>query len=85
LGAGCSEQTCLQTPEEERKKLLSFVICGGGPTGVEVAAEIHDFVYNDLKVSCLMFINVYLTPLPKNMYNQLTVGPQRSLSRLCVE
>jgi hypothetical protein len=43
----------LQTPEEERKKLLSFVICGGGPTGVEVAAEIHDFVYNDLKVSCL--------------------------------
>ncbi|KAF6266031.1 hypothetical protein COO60DRAFT_1633095 [Scenedesmus sp. NREL 46B-D3] len=39
------------TPEEERKKLLSFVICGGGPTGVEVAAEIHDFVYNDLKGS----------------------------------
>ncbi|KAI9137436.1 hypothetical protein BKA69DRAFT_1128184 [Paraphysoderma sedebokerense] len=38
--------TC--TPEE-RKKLLSFVICGGGPTGVEVAGELYDFFYDDLK------------------------------------
>ena len=28
------------TSEEERKRLLSFVVCGGGPTGVETAAEI---------------------------------------------
>ncbi|KAG9050650.1 hypothetical protein FS837_003750 [Tulasnella sp. UAMH 9824] len=35
------------TPEE-RKRLLSFVICGGGPTGVEVAAEISDLVHEDL-------------------------------------
>lgn len=26
------------TSPEERKKLLSFVVCGGGPTGVETAA-----------------------------------------------
>lgn len=26
------------TTPEERKRLLSFVICGGGPTGVETAA-----------------------------------------------
>ena len=26
------------TSEEERKRLLSFVVCGGGPTGVETAA-----------------------------------------------
>jgi NADH dehydrogenase FAD-containing subunit len=26
------------TTEEERKRLLSFVVCGGGPTGVETAA-----------------------------------------------
>ncbi|KIO16951.1 hypothetical protein M407DRAFT_180006, partial [Tulasnella calospora MUT 4182] len=30
------------------KRLLSFVICGGGPTGVEVAAEIADLVHEDL-------------------------------------
>lgn len=28
------------TSAEERKRLLSFVICGGGPTGVETAAVI---------------------------------------------
>jgi hypothetical protein len=26
------------TDPEERKRLLSFVVCGGGPTGVELAA-----------------------------------------------
>lgn len=26
------------TSPEERKRLLSFVVCGGGPTGVETAA-----------------------------------------------
>lgn len=46
----CFERAALPyTMEEERKKLLSFVICGGGPTGVEVAAEIHDMIFDDLK------------------------------------
>ncbi|KAE9620663.1 hypothetical protein Lal_00019726 [Lupinus albus] len=35
-------------PVEEKKKLLSFVVVGGGPTGVEFAAELHDFVHEDL-------------------------------------
>ena len=34
---------------QERKKLLSFVIVGGGPTGVEVAAEVYDMVTDDMK------------------------------------
>ncbi|KAE8708890.1 External alternative NAD(P)H-ubiquinone oxidoreductase B1 [Hibiscus syriacus] len=34
--------------EEERKKILHFVIVGGGPTGVEFAAELHDFVNEDV-------------------------------------
>ena len=32
----------------ERQRLLQFVICGGGPTGVEFAAELHDFMMEDL-------------------------------------
>ena len=32
----------------EKQRLLSFVIVGGGPTGVEFAAELHDFVCQDL-------------------------------------
>lgn len=36
--------------EEERKKLLHFVVVGGGPTGVEYAAELADFFDDEVKV-----------------------------------
>lgn len=35
--------------EAERKRLLHFVVVGGGPTGVEFAAELHDFITEDLR------------------------------------
>lgn len=35
--------------EDEKKKFLRFVVCGGGPTGVEFAAELHDFIEEDVK------------------------------------
>lgn len=35
------------TTEEMRKRLLSFVVCGGGPTGVEFAAELCDMMGED--------------------------------------
>jgi NADH:ubiquinone reductase (non-electrogenic) len=34
--------------DEERKSYLRFVVCGGGPTGVEFAAELHDFIEEDV-------------------------------------
>ncbi|KAF9792776.1 mitochondrial NADH dehydrogenase [Thelephora terrestris] len=36
------------TTPEERGRLLSFVVCGGGPTGVEAAAEIYDLCQEDI-------------------------------------
>lgn len=36
-------------PDDERRRLLHFVVVGGGPTGVEFAAELHDFVTEDLR------------------------------------
>ena len=33
---------------EEKKRLLTFVIVGGGPTGVEFAGELHDFIGRDV-------------------------------------
>lgn len=36
------------TSPEERKRMLSFVVVGGGPTGVELAAELHDLVAEDV-------------------------------------
>jgi NADH dehydrogenase len=35
--------------EEEKRSLLHFVIVGGGPTGIEFAAELHDLIHEDLK------------------------------------
>ena len=35
--------------EEEKKSFLRFVVCGGGPTGVEFAAELHDFIEEDVR------------------------------------
>lgn len=43
------EKACLPgTDERERKRLLSFVVCGGGPTGVEFASELFDMVNEDV-------------------------------------
>lgn len=36
------------TPKTERERLLHFVVVGGGPTGVESAAEFADFVKEDM-------------------------------------
>lgn len=37
------------TSPEERERLLSFIIVGGGPTSCEFAAELYDFVTQDIQ------------------------------------
>ncbi|KAK8456058.1 hypothetical protein SEVIR_4G269800v4 [Setaria viridis] len=45
----CFEKASLPNiSEEEKRKTLHFVVIGGGPTGVEFAAELHDFLVEDL-------------------------------------
>lgn len=45
----CFERASLpHLTDEERSKDLHFVIIGAGPTGVEFAAELHDFFSEDL-------------------------------------
>ncbi|CCK68246.1 uncharacterized protein KNAG_0A05830 [Huiozyma naganishii CBS 8797] len=39
----------LPVGDTRRKQLLNFLVVGGGPTGVEFAAELQDFVKQDLK------------------------------------
>lgn len=34
--------------EQERRRLLSFVVVGGGPTSCEFTSELHDFLQEDL-------------------------------------
>lgn len=46
----CFENASLPSiTDEERRSYLRFVVCGGGPTGVEFAAELHDFIEEDVK------------------------------------
>ncbi|RDW82583.1 hypothetical protein BP6252_03695 [Coleophoma cylindrospora] len=46
----CFEVASLPTTSKElRKQLLNFAIVGGGPTGVEFAAELFDLCYEDLR------------------------------------
>ena len=48
----CFEQAAQPTTSPEtQKKLLHFVVVGGGPTGVEFAAEMYDFLDEDLRKS----------------------------------
>ncbi|KAK7263615.1 hypothetical protein RJT34_31208 [Clitoria ternatea] len=45
----CFEKAVLPSlSEEEQRSNLHFVVVGGGPTGVEFAAELHDYVQEDL-------------------------------------
>lgn len=46
----CLERASLpDLSEAERKRLLHFVVVGGGPTGVEFAAELHDLWSRELR------------------------------------
>ncbi|ORX41122.1 hypothetical protein BD324DRAFT_613295 [Kockovaella imperatae] len=46
---------CIETaafkdqPDEEVDRLMHMVVVGGGPTGVEYAGELHDFLIDDLR------------------------------------
>ena len=39
--------------EQERRRLLHFVVVGGGPTGVEFGAEFYDFFQQVLQTNHL--------------------------------
>lgn len=46
----CFETAALPTTSPEmRKQLLNFAVVGGGPTGIEWSAELHDIVNEDMK------------------------------------
>jgi len=45
----CFEGAALPTTSEAmRRQLLSFAIVGGGPTGIEFSAELHDLINEDM-------------------------------------
>ena len=66
------EIACLPTTsDEERRQLLSFVVSGGGPTGVEFAAELYDMLNEDL-----------LKSFPRILRNEVSVHVIQSRSHI---
>lgn len=69
----------------ERKRLLSIVVCGGGPTGVEVAGELQDYIDQDLRkwmpeiASELTVTLVEAMPNVLNMFNKKLVDYTRQV------
>ena len=46
----CFEIAALPTTNEEMKRhFLNFAVVGGGPTGIEWSAELHDLIYEDMR------------------------------------
>ncbi len=45
----CLESASRETDPAERKRFLTFVIVGGGATGVELAAELSEFVHGSIQ------------------------------------
>ncbi|KAI1848152.1 hypothetical protein JX266_005865 [Neoarthrinium moseri] len=66
------ELACLPTTDDaERRRLLSFVVSGGGPTGVEFAAELFDLLNEDLTIR-----------FPKLLRNEISVHLIQSRSHI---
>ncbi len=45
----CLEAASRETDPLQRKRLLAFVVVGGGATGVELSAELSEFVYGSIQ------------------------------------
>lgn len=72
----CFEFASLPIPREMKQQLLRFAIVGGGPTGMEFAAELHDLICEDLvriypELTSLVEISVYdVAPKVLSMFDQ---------------
>ncbi|KAL6927262.1 NADH-ubiquinone reductase (H(+)-translocating) ndi1 [Hanseniaspora valbyensis] len=82
----------LQKGDPERKRLLTIVVVGGGPTGVETAGELQDYVDQELKKflpSLAEEVQIHLIealPVILNMFeSKLTSYAQKVLEQTSIK
>ena len=66
---------------EEIERLLHMVVVGGGPTGIEYAAELHDFLKDDLASWYPGELPYTILPLAKHSF--LALSPMKANNFLC--
>jgi NADH:ubiquinone reductase (non-electrogenic) len=71
--------------DDQRRQLLHVVVVGGGPTGVEFAAEVHDFVREDLRKpysSLVPFVSITVLEAGPSLLSTFDAVLSRYTSRL---
>lgn len=82
----------LPKDDPERKRLLTLVVVGGGPTGVETAGELQDYIDQDLKtfmpniVDEVQIILIEALPVVLNMFEKkLTSYAEKVLKETSID
>lgn len=89
----CFEEALRETSPERRRALLTFVIVGGGPTGVELAGALSELLrhplrrdFPDLSLDEARIVLVEMQNAVLTMYSEsLQAYARRQLARLGVE
>jgi NADH dehydrogenase len=86
------EEACIETDEALRRQLLTFVVGGGGFSGVEVAAELNDYVRHlakkrklDGSLVRVLLVHSGVQILDRELDPRLSRYAQRILERRGVE
>lgn len=84
----CFEKAALPTTAESvKRQLLNFAVVGGGPTGIEWAAELHDLIHEDmakLYPDLIQYtkITVYdVSPTVLPMFDQVRISKMQHFTR----
>ncbi|KAF1985335.1 hypothetical protein K402DRAFT_394679 [Aulographum hederae CBS 113979] len=76
----CFEMAALPTTTDEvRRQILHFAIVGGGPTGIEFSAELHDLLHTDMtKIypELIQFAKITLYDVSPKVLNMFDAGLQ---------
>lgn len=72
-------------PKEERRRLMHAVVVGAGPTGVEFAGELHDFVYNDMRKFNPEIVKDFKVSLIEGMPQILPAGFNKQLVTYAID
>jgi NADH dehydrogenase len=90
---GLFEQASTEKEPERQRQLLTFVVCGGGYTGVQLVAELSDFIYRSLlrfyRVVDLSSIKIMLVEaeakIAAELHTKLGAYVMKHLKRIGIE